>query len=57
MSQGSEQTNYIINIAVILIVVIDIFVLFMYPGPITGIIVIFFTGVFVLIMQFREILK
>lgn len=56
MSEQSEKSNYFINIFVILLVVFNIIVLFKFPDPVTGIIVISYTGAFVLIMRFRHML-
>ena len=56
MSEQSEKPNYFINVIVILLVIFNIIVLIMFPDPVTGIIVISYTGIFVLVMRFRDML-
>jgi hypothetical protein len=57
MLKESDETNLRINIIVILLAVFNITILFMFPKTETAIIVLSYTGAFVLIMQFREMLK
>lgn len=57
MLEESDEINYHIDAIVILLALFNIVVLFIFPSAKTGIIVLSYTGAFVLIMQLREMLK
>jgi Co/Zn/Cd efflux system component len=57
MVQWPGESNYLTNIFVVSLAIFNIFVLFTYPDPVTGIIVLSYTGAIVLTLQFRELLK
>lgn len=57
MLEESDEINYHIDAIVILLALFNIVVLFIFPSAKTGMIVLSYTGAFVLIMQLREMLK
>jgi len=57
MARWPGENNYLTNIFVVSLAIFNMFVLFRYPDPVTGIIVLSYTGAIVLTLQFRELLK
>ena len=57
MARWPGEGNYLINIFIVSLAIFNMFVLFTYPDPVTGIIVLSYTGAIVLTLQFRMLLK